>query len=89
MPFYRLGVTRDAFIEAFSIQRNLSCWRKCGAAPLTMSPLHSNEIRQQIPVGDAAAAAIASQEDEGITMLQSLEAMSVFYCGILDTMALS
>jgi hypothetical protein len=44
-----------------------------------MSPLHSNEIRQQVSVGDATAAAIASQEDEqGTTMLQSLDAMNIF-----------
>jgi hypothetical protein len=51
---------RDAFSEAFSTARNLSCWRKCGAAPLTMAPLHSGEIQQEVPVGAAAAVATAS-----------------------------
>jgi hypothetical protein len=37
-------VLADAFSEAFSVERNLSCWRKCGAVPLTRLPLRSNKV---------------------------------------------
>jgi hypothetical protein len=77
---------RDAFSEAFSIARNLSCWRKCGAVPLTMAPIHSGEIRHQVPVGAAAEAATAAgvEEEEGIAQLKSLERMNQFYCDFLN-----
>ena len=35
---------RDSFSLAFSIERNIACWKKCGAVPLTRSPLHSEEV---------------------------------------------
>lgn len=76
-------VLRDAFSEAFSIQRNLSCWRKCGAVPLTMAPLFAGEVRQEVPVGAAATIASASEEDEGIALLKSIEEMNAFYCDCL------
>jgi hypothetical protein len=79
---------RDAFSEAFSIVRNLACWRKCGAVPLTMAPIHSGEIRHEVPVGEAALAINASgvrHEEEGIQTLKALERMNEFYCIVLDT----
>lgn len=78
---------RDAFSEAFSIERNLSCWRKCGAVPLTMAPLFAGDIRQEVPVGAAAgvaAAAAPSQEDEAIEQLKNLQELNIFYCDILN-----
>jgi hypothetical protein len=54
---------RDVLSAAFSIARNLSCWKKCGAVPLTMAPLYSREIRLQIPVGVAAAVSETSTKD--------------------------
>lgn len=80
-------VLRDAFSESFSIARNLACWRKCGAVPLTMAPIYSGEIRSQVPAGAAAVAASsnnASQEDEGIEKLKSLQSMNEFYCSVLE-----
>jgi hypothetical protein len=75
---------RDAFSDAFSIQRNLSCWKKCGAVPLTMAPLkESNKVRREVPVGVAAARVAGQDEDEDIELLKSLEAMNRFYCDIL------
>jgi hypothetical protein len=73
---------QDALSEACWIARNLSCWRKCGVVPLTMASIHSGEIRHQIPVGAAAAAATAAgvKEEEGIAQLKSLEQMNQFYC---------
>lgn len=79
---------RDAFSDAFSIERNLWCWKKCGAVPLTKSLLFSGELRSQVPVGAAAAAAAAdagAHEDPAIERLKSLETFNRFYCDILTT----
>jgi hypothetical protein len=74
---------RDAFSDAFSIERNLSCWKKCGAVPLTKAPLHSGEIRREVPVGAAADAVAGLPEDDGVTDLKNVEALNRFYCDIL------
>jgi hypothetical protein len=76
---------RDAFSDAFCIERNLSCWKKCGAVPLTMAPLFSGEIRHEVPVGAAAAIVAGEEQDPGITQLQSLETFNRFYCDLLTT----
>jgi hypothetical protein len=76
---------RDAFSDAFCIERNLSCWKKCGAVPLTMAPLFSGEIRHEVPVGAAAAIVAGEEQDPGITQLQSLETLNRFYCDLLTT----
>jgi hypothetical protein len=71
------------------------CWKKCGAVPLTMAPIHSGEVRQEVPVGAAVVAAAAcphmNEEDDGksIQMLQRLEAMNGFYCDVLDNKTVS
>jgi hypothetical protein len=76
---------QDAFSKAFSIRRNLSCWRKCGAVPLTRAPLFTGEIRTEVPVGAAAVASgIQDDDDEGIAQLKLLESLNVFYCNILS-----
>jgi hypothetical protein len=76
---------RDAFAEAFSIPRNLSCWKKCGAVPLTMAPLHSKAIRREVPIGLAAAALDPEkEEDKEIALMKSLESMNQFYCDVLS-----
>jgi hypothetical protein len=75
---------RDSFSESFSIARNLSCWRKCGAVPLTMAPLFSGEIQQEVPVG-AASASDMHEEDDGIAKLKSLEDLNQFYCTVLNS----
>jgi hypothetical protein len=74
---------RDAFSDAFSIERNLSCWKKCGAVPLTRSPLYSGEIRHEIPVGAAQQVLGGGEDDAGVAQLKSLETMNKFYCDIL------
>jgi hypothetical protein len=45
----------DAFSTSFSIEKNLSCWQKCGAVPLTRLPLKSANVRREVPTGAAAA----------------------------------
>jgi hypothetical protein len=49
-------VLRDSFSDAFSIERNLSCWKKCGAVPLTKASLRSGAIMHELPIGNAAIA---------------------------------
>jgi hypothetical protein len=78
-------VLRDAFSDAFSIERNLSCWHKCGAVPLTRAPLHSAAVRHEVPVGPAAAVALTTGEEEGdaIKKLRALETSNQFFCDLL------
>ena len=40
----------SAFERDFSVQRNLSCWKKCGAVPLTRLLLRSEDVRHQLTV---------------------------------------
>jgi len=37
-------VLKNAFERAFSLERNLGCWKKCGAVPLTRVPLKSKDV---------------------------------------------
>jgi hypothetical protein len=76
---------RDAFSDAFSIERNLACWRKCGAVPLTMAPLlHAAAgVRHEIPAGAAAALSAGEEEDAAITKLKDLETSNRFFCDLL------
>jgi hypothetical protein len=76
---------RDSFLEAFSTQRNLSAWRKCGAVPLTQRPMDSTHVCHEIPVG--AAAQLLEEESEpnaAIENLKHLEEMNKFHCDMLN-----
>ena len=75
----------DAFSDAFSVQSNLNCWKKCGAIPLTRSPMHSSSVRREVPTAAAAAAAAAAGqiEDDGVEALRRLEALNGFHCDCL------
>jgi hypothetical protein len=48
-----------------------------------MAPLFSGQVQQEIPVGAAATIASATEEDEGIALLKSIEEMNTFYCDCL------
>jgi hypothetical protein len=74
----------DAFSQAFSTEANLSCWRKCGAVPLTRLPLQSTEVRREIPVGVAATMVEGQEEDVEIQVLRDLEQHNRFYCDLLS-----
>jgi hypothetical protein len=74
---------RDAFTDAFSIHRNLSCWKKCGAVPLTMAPLFTGTIRHEVPIGAAAVAVSGEDEDAGIGQLRELDDANKMYCDLL------
>ena len=48
---YVAGISlQSAFEKAFSKERNLACWRLCGAVPLTRLPLQSNQVRHEVLV---------------------------------------
>jgi len=38
----------NTFERAFAHERNLSCWKKCGAVPLTRAPLHGPNVQQEL-----------------------------------------
>jgi hypothetical protein len=74
---------KDAFSDAFSVAINLSCWRKCGAVPLTRCPVHSKGVRSEIAVGEAAKRNDMSFEDPELNVLKQLEVTNHFYCDML------
>lgn len=76
---------RDSFSDAFSLEANLACWRKCGAAPLTRLPLQSNEVRREIATGDAAAMVEGDDEDPEVEKLRRIEQLNHFCCDVLSS----
>jgi hypothetical protein len=74
---------RDSFTVAFSVEANLSCWRKCGAVPLTRLPLESNLVRRELPTGAVAAIVADEPMDPKLAKLERLESMNKFYCQVL------
>ena len=43
---------QDSFSYTFSVDANMSCWKKCGVIPLTKSSLLSNQVRHEVIVED-------------------------------------
>ena len=74
----------DTFNSAFSVEANLACWKKCGAVPLTRSPLLSNNVRHEVPMGAAAALVEGTDEDPAVQQLRRLEEMNHFHCDYLS-----
>ena len=75
---------RDSFTDAFSVERNLACWRKCGAVPLTRAPLLTDDIREEIPVGIAAQIEGCNVTPQ-MEKLKQLEALNHLYCSFLSS----
>jgi len=78
----------DAFSQAFSVEANLGCWRKCGAVPLTRRPLLCKDVRRELPVGAASASALLSENEEAdpeVERLRHLESLNGYYCDLLST----
>jgi len=71
-------VLANAFERAFSVQRNLSCWNKCGAVPLTRLPLRSKDVRHQLTVD-------GSPETQEAQRLKEIQARNTFHCNFLTT----
>jgi len=66
----------NTFEKAFSKEKNLSCWRKCGAVPLTLSPLSNPNVRQEVERLDGQNN--KSQEDR-----KQIEQWNHYYCDFL------
>jgi len=50
-----------AFERAFSQERNLACWKKCGAVPLTRLPLECSQVRHELTFEGTAESKEAQQ----------------------------
>ena len=59
---------KDAFQAGFSKERNLSAWRKVGAAPLTRACLQDEQVRHDVCEND--------EEDPMSAELQKIQAMN-------------
>ena len=76
---------RDAFTAGFSIERNLACWAKVGAAPLTRNCLASEQVRHEVVmngVGDAAT--VDTNADPHTAHLLALEQLNNLSCDLLN-----
>ena len=74
---------RDSFSSAFSVDANISCWKKCGAVPLTRSSLLSNQVRHEVVVEDNGT--IDLESDPQVLLLANLELQNKTHCAILDS----
>jgi predicted transglutaminase-like cysteine proteinase len=72
---------RDAFTETFSKERCLRAWQKCGAVPLTRSPLNSSKVRHEVVIN--ADGSINKEADPETEMLLSIENRNQFACDYL------
>jgi hypothetical protein len=77
-------ILEDAFTAAFSVDKNVNCWRKCGAVPLTRLPIQDKAVRREIPIGIAAELA-PETEDEQLQQLKQIEAINTSCCDILSS----
>ena len=83
----RTGVQlMDTFNQAFSVETNLSSWKKCGAVPLTRSPLLSKNVRHEIATGTAATlhGTESDAERAAVEQLKRIEEMNLFHCDFLS-----
>jgi len=67
---------KNAFERAFSEERNLSRWKKCGAVPLTRLPLQSKDVQHHIAIN-------GSPETQEAHRLQEIAALNLSHCSIL------
>ena len=84
----RTGVQlMDTFNQAFSVETNLSSWKKRGAVPLTRSPLLSKNVRHEIATGTAATLLHGTEsvaERAAVEQLKRIEEMNHFHCDFLS-----
>jgi len=66
----------NTFKKAFSKEKNLSCWRICGAVPLTRSPLSNPNVRQEVEHIDG-------QNNKSQEQLKQIEQWNHYYCDFL------
>ena len=66
----------NTFEKAFSHEKNLSCWKKCGAVPLTRSPLQGPNVRMELERA-------GGESNEGQKRLKELEHWNHCCCDFL------
>ena len=69
-------VMKNAFQRAFSLERNLGCWKKCGAVPLTRLPLQSKDVRHRLSID-------GSPETQEAARLKEIQTLNEFHCTFL------
>ena len=69
----------NTFEKAFSKEKNLSCWKKCGVVPLTRYPLQLQCVRQEIERGPGVS------ENKAEMLLRDLERWNHYYCDFLSS----
>lgn len=67
---------KNTFAKAFSHERNLSCWKRCWAVPLTRLPPFCTKVRNELESVDA-------QNDQCQLKLKELEHWNHYYCDFL------
>jgi len=68
----------NAFERAFSQERNLACWKKCGAVPLARLLLQSPQARHELTFEGNA-------ESKEAHRLKEIAALNRFHCEVLTT----
>ena len=66
----------NAFERAFSQERNLACWKKCGAVPLTRLPLESPQVRHELTLD-------GETESKEAMHLKEIAQANKFHCEVL------
>ncbi len=66
----------NTFEKAFSHERNISCWKKCGAVPLTRLPMLGPNVRNEVE-------SVEAQNNAGQMKLLQLERWNHYYCDFL------
>jgi len=70
----------NTFENSFSVARNLACWKKCGAVPLTRSPLLLQCVRREV-VNHRGG----SPENAEASLLRDLEKWNHYHCDFLTS----
>jgi len=70
----------NTFEKAFSVARNLSCWKKCGAVPLTRSPLQLQCVRQEVARRPCGSPEMAEE-----LLLRDVEKWNQHHCDFLTS----
>ena len=73
---------RDAFAEAFSPEKVIGSWKKCGAVPLTRAALSSPQVRHELSHGIDDDSERSSKQKH----LLNLESTNHFSCDYLTTL---
>ena len=74
-------VLSNAFEMSFSRERNLACWRKVGAVPLTRACLASDQVRREVVINSEGSYDLTV--DPEVALLHSLAMHNRLCCDLL------